>query len=175
MAKWNTRTKALLTGLCPFMKPFLKYTPSSPLCATEKLQFNNYSALFFQFNGNWSPEMQFCVIYLETSANTQPLVAFWSSNFIFILLFLAECLIQCKGQCLLCLASVVGASLSLCLCFSGWGFSFVLSLFQWMGLPFLSFLVVWVSVTLPISYIRSLTIVSFNRWYIILKHKRREW
>jgi hypothetical protein len=114
----HTRIKVLLTRLCPFMKPFLKYTPSSPLYAAEKLQFNDYSALLFQFIGSWSPEMQFCVIYLEISASAQPHVAFWTSNFILVLLFLAECLIQCKDQCLLCLASVVGAFL-LCLCFSG--------------------------------------------------------
>ena len=48
------------------MKPFLIYTPYSPLYAAEKLQFNDYSALLFQFIGSWSPEMQFCEIYLCT-------------------------------------------------------------------------------------------------------------
>jgi hypothetical protein len=61
-------------------------------------------------------------------------------------------------------------------CISGWVFSFVVCLFQWLGPLFCcvfvsvdgaspSFLVVLVSVTLPISYIRSLAIVNLNCWY----------
>jgi len=43
-----------------FHEAFFKiHTPSSPLCATEKLQFNNYNALLFQFNGSWSQEISF--------------------------------------------------------------------------------------------------------------------
>jgi hypothetical protein len=76
------------------MKPFVKSTPpSSPLFyhenATAKYHFSNNDgniylclcAVLFQLGSNWSSEMQFDVIYVETQGSTQPHVAFWTLEF----------------------------------------------------------------------------------------------
>jgi hypothetical protein len=145
------------------MKPFLKSTPYSTLLfhqenTIEKYHFSNNSGIIYlhvcvlNFSSLFSffpQKMQFGVIFLEVWGSTQPYVAFWtfkfnSCCFVYSRTHPAPSSLLSTGQCLLCLVS---------------------SLFIWlMDGTCLLCLVVWVQGTHPISYSRSLIIVSLNGW-----------
>jgi len=101
----HTHIKALLTSLCTCVKPSIKSTPPfTPVILSRKCswsisfpqwQCNIYFCLcvpLFQFSVSGSTEMQFCVIYPERFASTQPHIAFWT-------LELHSCFIVFSGTC----------------------------------------------------------------------------
>jgi hypothetical protein len=156
------------------MKHFLKSTPHSTLLfhhenTTEKYHFSNNSGTIylhvcvFDFSSLFHIFLRKCILVwnaLKHGVAHKPMLHSGHLNVILLALFIAEhtqhpVLFLSARQCLLCLVS---------------------SLFIWlMDGTCLLCLGVWVQGTHPVSYIRSLTIVSLKVDVIILNHRRWEW